>query len=283
MAAVPAGIYAVKEIHAPVYGLQDIRRRSHAHEIGRLVRRKIRNHSLNNLIHLLVALAHGQAADGVTVQLHPGNLFCVLNPDILVDSSLIDAEQKLIRIDGIRQGIQPFHFCLAAREPAGRPGYRTLHVIAFCQSRRALIEGHGYGRGQIGLNLHALLRPHENLPPVHMGIEIHTLFLNFAQGRQRKYLKSAGIRQNRLIPGHEFVKASQLLHDLIAGAHMKMVGIRQFYLGADLLQIRGGYGSLDGCRCSHIHEHRRLHGAVHGGKFRAFRVSVSFQYSIHLL
>ena len=45
---------------------------------------------------------------------------------------------------------------------------------------------------QIGLDLHALLRAHENLVSVDMRAESYALFLDFAQPRQRKYLKSTG-------------------------------------------------------------------------------------------
>ena len=60
---------------------------------------------------------------------------------------------------------------------------------------------------------------------VNMGTEGNTLFLNLAQSRQGKYLKSAGICQNRLVPGHELVKSTHLFDDPITGSDMQMVGV----------------------------------------------------------
>lgn len=68
-----------------------------------------------------------------------------------------------------------------------------------------------------------------------MGIKINTLFFDFTEPRQGKHLKSAGVRKNRLVPGHKLVQTSQFLYDFIPGTHMQMVGIGQLYLGSDTL------------------------------------------------
>ena len=180
MASVAAGIYAVEEVHAPVYRLQDIGRRSHAHQIGGLVLGKIRRHRLDDSVHILMGLAYCQSADGVAVQIHLRNLLGVLDPDILINRSLVDSKQQLVLVDGVRKAVQPLHFRLTAGKPAGGAGHGFLYIIPLRQGRSALVEGHGNGGGQIGLNLHTLLRSHENLPSVNMGVKIYALFLYFA-------------------------------------------------------------------------------------------------------
>jgi len=53
-----------------------------------------------------------------------------------------------------------------------------------------------------------------------MRAESYALFLDFAQPRQRKYLKSTGIRQDRFVPGHKFMKAAHLLDDLVSRSYV---------------------------------------------------------------
>ena len=60
-------------------------------------------------------------------------------------------------------------------------------------ARRTLIERHGNGRCQVGLDLHALLRSHKDLVSVNMGTEGYALFLDLAKTGKGKYLKAAGI------------------------------------------------------------------------------------------
>ena len=60
---------------------------------------------------------------------------------------------------------------------------------------------------------------------VNIGTEGNTLFLNLTQSRQGKDLKSTGICQDRLIPGHELVKSAHLFDDPITGSDMQMVGV----------------------------------------------------------
>ena len=55
--------------------------------------------------------------------------------------------------------------------------------------------------------------------------ERHAFFFDIAEIRQRKHLKSAGIRQDRPAPGHKFMQSAEFLHNLIARAKMKMIGI----------------------------------------------------------
>ena len=61
-----------------------------------------------------------------------------------------------------------------------QPRICTLHIFPVRRAGRALVKSHGDRGSQIGLDLHALLRSHEDLPTVDMGVEIHALLLYFA-------------------------------------------------------------------------------------------------------
>ena len=75
--------------------------------------------------------------------------------------------------------------------------------------------------------------------PVYMRVKINAFFFNLAQLGQGKHLKSAGIRENRSVPAHEFVKSAKFFDQLIPCAHMEMVGVGQFHLSADLPKVIG--------------------------------------------
>ena len=107
-----------------------------------------------------------------------------------------------------------------------------------------------------------------------MGVKINALFLYLSKSRQGKYLKTAGIRQNRPVPVHEFMKSAKLLNQLVTGSHVQMVGVGQLYLCSDFLQIVGRYGSLYRPHSSHIHENRCLDSSMDGFHLCPFRASV---------
>ena len=100
-------------------------------------------------------------------------------------------------------------------------------VVVACMAGRTFVKRHGNGGTQIGLNLHALLRPHEYLVAVDMGIKVNSFFLNLAQSCQGKYLEPAGIREDRAVPVHKPVQSAKFPYELVAGAHMEMIGIGQ--------------------------------------------------------
>ena len=168
MAAVTARIYAVKEIDSSLYALQDIRRCSDTHEVGWFVLRKIRYDFIKDTVHFFMCLTNCQSADRIAVKLHLGDFFCMFDTDIFVNSSLVDAKQKLFFIDGIRQAVQTCHLCLTSCQPACGTLYRFLYIVSVCHTARTFIKRHGDRGSQIGLDLHALLRSHKDLVSVNM-------------------------------------------------------------------------------------------------------------------
>ena len=277
VAAVPAGIDAVEKVDAALHAFQDIRRRADAHQVSGLSKRQMRHDDIQDMVHFLVALAHGQPADRVTRQIQFGDFLRVADADVLKGRALVDAEQKLLSVDGLRQAVQTFQFGLAAAQPAGGAVHAALHVILRGRILDTLVEGHRDGGGEVRLDLHALLRPHEYLPAVHVRVEMDTLFFDLAQVRQRKDLKAAGIRQDRPVPVHEFMQAAQFIYDLVSRPHVQMIGVRKLHLAADGLQILRGDRAFDGGSRAHVHKDRRLDDAVHGLKAAALGPPLGFQ------
>ena len=65
---VPRRHHAVEHVDAPVHAFHQVLRRSHAHQVARLVLGQRRHRRLEHLVHHRLGLAHGQAADGVAVE-----------------------------------------------------------------------------------------------------------------------------------------------------------------------------------------------------------------------
>ena len=92
MASVAAGIYAVKEIYAPVYSLYDIEGSPYSHKIGRLSLRQMGHHLVQHAIHLLMALSHCESAHCISVQLHLRDDIRMPYPYVMQYAPLIDTE-----------------------------------------------------------------------------------------------------------------------------------------------------------------------------------------------
>ena len=195
--------------------------------------------------------------------------------------ALIDAPELLAGIDGVRLGIVLCQRLLAAREPARRPFAGGLGIGILRRIFHALVKRHGDVRAKVGLDAHALLRPHKDLVTIEVGGKRHALFLDFAQLRKRKYLKAAGIRENRAVPRHELMQSAHGLDRLVAGTKMQVIGIRKLDLRADVLQILCAQRALDRGLCADIHENRRLHRSVRAGELAAPGFPLSFDKLEH--
>ena len=279
--SVSGGIHAVKEIHAPVHGFNDILRRSHPHQVGRLFPREMGNRDVQNMIHFLMCLSHRQTADGIARKLQLGDLLRVADPDVIDNAALIDPKEILSRIYRVGPAVQLRQLLLATKEPAVGPVHRGLDIRPVRLGRRAFVEGHGYGGAKIGLDRHTFLRAHEDLPSVDMGLEGYALLLDGPELRQRINLKSAGIRKDRLLPCGKALKPAQLLHDFVSRPDMEMVGITQQNASADRLKVFGTDGSFNGCNGSHIHENRRFDHPVGRVEASALRASILSDQFVH--
>ena len=223
MTSVSARIYTVKEVYPAVYCFQNICRGTNAHQVSWFVFRKMRNCHIQNVIHLLMALTNGKSTHCVTVQIHLADAFCMVNTDIIINSSLIDTKKHLIFINRIFQTVQTLHFFFTAFQPACGTVYRWLYITSVCQCRWTLIKCHGNGRSQIRLNLHTFFRSHENFTSIYMRVEMYAFLFDFSQSCQGKYLESAGIRQNRFVPYHKSMQTAKVFDQFVTRTDMQMV------------------------------------------------------------
>ena len=149
MTAVTAGIYTVKKVNTTLNPLQDIGRSTNPHKIRRLVLRQMRNHLIQDPVHLLMTFTNCKAAHCIAVQIHLRDSLGMLNTDIFINSPLVNAKKKLVLVNGIRQTVQTSHLILASFKPTCCTRYRFLYIIPVCHTAWALIKGHCNGRGQI--------------------------------------------------------------------------------------------------------------------------------------
>ena len=100
-----------------------------------------------------------------------------------------------------------------------------------------------------------------------MGGEVDALLLDLAQGGQGEDLEAAGVGEHGAVPGHEFVQTAALLHQLVAGTQVQVIGVGKLHLTADVLQVLGAQRALDGTLGAHIHKYGGLDRAVGAGEF----------------
>ena len=266
VAGVAGRHHAVEEIHAARHGLDDVGRRSHAHQIAGTVRREPGLDGLDDLIHHLGRFTDSQTADGVAGEVQIGHHLGVLDAKVGVSAALIDAPEHLPGIHSFGQGVQPGVLCLAANQPAVGALHRLLHVLVRGGVLHALVKGHADIGAQVGLDLHALLRAHENLPPIDVGGKVDALLPDLAQTCKGENLETAGVGQNGLVPGHKAVQAAQVADQPVAWPQMQVIGVGKLHLAADLRQILGAQTALDGSLGTDVHKHRRLNRSVCAGE-----------------
>ena len=91
--------------NASLHAFEDIGGRSDAHEVSGLILGQVRDDLVENVIHLFVCLSYGKTSDSVAVEIKLRDFLRVPDPDVGDDGALIDAEEELVRIDRVRQGV----------------------------------------------------------------------------------------------------------------------------------------------------------------------------------
>ena len=182
MSSVTTREYAVKKVYSAVYRLHHVFRCTDAHKVGRLILWKEGHYIIQNPIHVFMTLSHCKTSYGIARKLQLGDLLSMVNSHIRKDAALIDTEKKLVFVNRAFLLTQFFHPLFTTKKPACRPLHRGLNILPVRQCRRTLIESHGNGGSQVGLNLHGLFWPHINPSPVNMGAKLHSLFPNLPSG-----------------------------------------------------------------------------------------------------
>ena len=127
--------------------------------------------------------------------------------------------------------------------------------------RRALVEAHDAVRPELLLNPHRFFRRELKQAPVDVGPKHDLLFIQLPQSCQTENLKPATVCQNRPIPIHKPMQATEFRNDLGSGPQRQVVGIGEDFLNADLLQLIWRE-PLDRRQRPDRHERRSLDGAM---------------------
>ena len=205
-----AGQYTVHHVDPSFYGAHDIIRLTDAHQIPRLIHRKLIWREIKDVEHRLLPLAHGQTADSVAVKFDPAQRLGGARAQVFFQPALLNTKQRVARTVPER-----------ITRPL-RPPHRHLHAfgdpLAICGQRGAFVKAHHNVRAEQLLNFHRPFRRQLMLGPVNVGFKRNAMFRHFAQIRQRHHLKPTAVGQDRLVPIHELMQAAQVGNPLRRGA-----------------------------------------------------------------
>ncbi len=253
------GHHAVEHVHPAGDHFQNLRRRAETHRVARLVVGEKRHRVVDGAEHLVLRLAHRNAADGVAVEAEFHQLAGGLLAQVGVDRALDDAEMSLRSV--ARAGFVFRHPVLAALRPAGGQRERFRGVGLVARVGRAFVEEHRDVRAERALDFHAELGGEQHFRAVEVVLETHALFGDFAQFRQRPDLEAAGVGEHRLLPGGESMESAELADQLMAGPEPEVVGVSEDDLGAEFLDFRRMQG-FDRALGADRHEDRRFDRAM---------------------
>ena len=133
--------------------------------------------------------------------------------------------------------VLPLVVLVTALQPISRADHGRFCLRMGKAVLAALVESHNDVRAEIFLHLHGLFGRKKVLAAVDIGGKLHARVGDFVELRQGKHLKAAAVRENGPVPIHEGVQAARLFHQLVAGAHVKVVGVGQNNLRARFFEI----------------------------------------------
>ncbi len=257
VAGVPRRQHAVEQVHPLGHGVEDVLGIAHAHQVAGLAGGQHRRRPLDDGMALRLGLPHGHAADGVAVEVEPGEVRRRPLAQLPVDAPLDDAEEAAARRSGI---ISPPGFPGPARPveralPGGRGRFQGD------RPGRALVEHHG------DVDPHPLLEAHHPLGreaqgrAVQVALEGHAVRVHGAQAAQAPDLEAAAVGEDRPPPAGEGVEPAQALDHVDPRPQGQVVEVGEHDRGARRLQLLGRH-PLDRAEGAHGHERRRLDDPV---------------------
>src|SRR5574344_573352 len=202
---------AVEHIHAAGYGLDDIGGCTHAHEVTRLIFREYGVHHLNHLVHRLGRFSNSETADSVAVTAFRRYIFRRAGPQVGRGAALHYREERLSVAVFRLRAVETVN---ATVEPAVRPLHRQFGITVVSGARRALVKRHHDVGTYSPLDIHHALRSKKMLRAVDMRAELNTLLLHLPDSRQREDLKTAAVRQDRMLPRVELMQPATFLQHL---------------------------------------------------------------------
>jgi hypothetical protein len=143
MTRISAGHHTVEQIHSAPYALEDVAGCTHTHQVADLILGHVLFHHRNHTVHFFFGFAHGKAADGITIQIERCDLLHMADAQVVITASLIDAEQKLMRVYGEALAFQTRKFCFTALQPANRPIAGGFCILVFRGVFHAFVKRHG--------------------------------------------------------------------------------------------------------------------------------------------
>ena len=169
--------HAIEHIDAALDGLEDVPRRTDAHEVTGFVLRQDIVADLDHLIHYLRRFAYCQTADGVAVAVEVTQPFRSLLTQVRIGAALYNWEEVLFVSVEVVRAVETGY---TAVEPTVRAVHRVLGVFLIRRTRAALVKSHHDVGSYLPLDIHHGLRREEQLATVDMGREAYTLFRHLA-------------------------------------------------------------------------------------------------------
>src|SRR5918994_1690508 len=126
---------------------------------------------------------------------------------------------------------------------------------------QALVEHHRNIRSELRLNVDRRLRCQQMLAAVEMRAERRALFVHFAPCREAEHLIPAAVSEDGLVPSDECVETTELSDTRSTRPQVKMIGIGEDDLGAQVVEIAMRHG-FHGALSADSHERGRLNSTV---------------------
>ena len=256
---------AIEHVHPAMDGFQQIERRAHAHQVTRLVVRQQSGRELADVFAFALALAHREPADRVTVERHLAERRRAFPPQFGKERALHNPEHRLRRISPRRQAPRRPTICNLQRRARRR----------FVGGRSdAMIQRHHDVAPDRLLRFDAHLRAEQNRFSIQITLERRAFLAHRARMLERENLVAAGVGQDRALPAHKLVDATQAPENLHARPQEQMISIREQNLRTGFLQRARELRFHRRLR-SHRHEERRLHFVVQSLERRRARMRTS--------
>ena len=146
----PCRQHAVEHIDIAQNTFQNRVDRADAHQIARLLPRQILDAVIDHLIHRFLGFTDGRTADRIPREIHLRQRFSAHLAQILILSTLDDAEQRLF--------LRTLMCIFSPLGPTQRSLHAVFHVIIGAGIRSALIKAHDDIRADLVLNLNGFFR-----------------------------------------------------------------------------------------------------------------------------
>ena len=168
----------------------------------------MRGRMVQDASHVFLGFTHRHPADRIAVEADFPQASERFVAQLFIHPPLNDAEQRVA---------VAFMGALAALRPAQRQTHGSGGLTLLGGIRRALIEDHDHIGIQRALDAHRFLRRQETDVSVYRRAEPDPVLADLAQLAQAEHLETAGIGENRFVPGHEAMQSAVRRDDLQPG------------------------------------------------------------------